>query len=101
MSQHDGSRVFYFTRMLAEYRIPILERLNERLDGRLIVFSGNPPDGTSTLLSKSVGDFEHHPLPSYWFRGETFHAQPYGTAFDTYRKPAGGSEYESHSTGTT
>jgi len=88
MSQHDGSRVFYFTRMLAEYRIPILERLNERLDGRLIVFSGNPPDGTSTLLAKSVGDFEHHPLPNYWFRGETFHAQPYGSAFDTYGNPA-------------
>ena len=88
MSQHDGSRVFYFTRMLAEYRIPILERLNERLDGRLIVFSGNPPDGTSTLLAKSVGDFEHHPLPNYWFRHETLHAQPFGSAFRKYGPPA-------------
>lgn len=83
----EGAPIFYFTRMLTAYRIPVLERLNQRLGGRLIVCSGNPPGGTSTLLAKSVGEFEHHPVPNYWFRGETLHAQPYGSAFDTYGDP--------------
>jgi glycosyltransferase involved in cell wall biosynthesis len=80
--------VFYFTRMLPAYRLPIMERLNERLDGRLVVCYGQPPHDTSTLMGKSRGSFEQIRLKNYWFRGETAHAQPFGKVFSKYGPPA-------------
>ncbi len=38
--------VAYVSRFDAEYRRPILEKLNERLDGRLVVFSGSSHDSS-------------------------------------------------------
>ncbi len=50
--------IAYVTRSVPEYRRPILERLNEQLDGRLIVFAG-------TFRDTSLKDISHGPAPSY------------------------------------
>src|SRR5262245_20811560 len=36
--------VFYFTRVVPEYRVRLLEQLDEQLGGRLVVASGQPPE---------------------------------------------------------
>ncbi len=80
--------VFYFCRMLPAYRIPILERLNERLDGRLVVGHGQPPRTTSTLMGDIPSTFRREVLPNWWLRQrETVHAQPYKRVFDRYGPP--------------
>lgn len=80
--------VFYVTRMLPAYRLPIMERLNERLEGRLVVCHGQPPQATSTLMDTVQGDFRTARMRNHWFRGETLHAAPYGHLFETYGPPA-------------
>jgi len=39
----DRRPIYYFARMIPWYRIPVLEELNERFDGRLVVCAGDPP----------------------------------------------------------
>lgn len=82
--------VFFFTRMLPGYRVPVLEKLNSVLDKRLIVGHGQPPKGSSleTLLPTSEPSFERVKLPNYWFRGQTLHAQPYRRLFRAYERPS-------------
>lgn len=82
--------IFYITRLLPGYRIPVLEALNERFDGRLVVGHGRPPEGSSlgSLLQNESAAFEQINLTNYWFRGETLHAQQYKRIFDTYGRPS-------------
>lgn len=84
------SPVFYITRLLTGYRLPILRRLNERLDGRLVVCSGQPPGGSSlaSLVQEHGQDFRYLPLRNYWFRGETLHWQSFRKAFLRFGDPA-------------
>ena len=71
--------VFYFTRMLLGYRVPVLERLNERLNDRLIVFSGQSSGASSLkyLENKDDYSFQHEQLPNWWLRREKVHFQPF------------------------
>lgn len=82
--------VFHITRILPSYRVPVLEALNERLDGRLVVGHGQPPEGSSlgSLVEDSSPAFEQIELPNYWLRGESLHAQRYGPIFGTYGPPS-------------
>ena len=82
--------VFYIARLLPGYRLPILRRLNERLDGRLVVCSGQPPGASSLsyLTQEQSYDFRHLSLRNYWFRGETAHWQPFKKAFRQFGAPA-------------
>ena len=80
--------IFYFTRVLPAYRLPVLERLDERLGHRLVVCHGAPPRSTSTLIARQEGSFRQEMLTNYWFRGETLHAQPFGSVFQKYGDPA-------------
>lgn len=84
------SPVFYFTRLLTGYRLPILHRLNDRLDGRLVVCTGQPPGGSSLayLMQERDYAFRHFPLRNYWFQGETAHYQPFKKAFREFGDPA-------------
>lgn len=82
--------VFYIARLLPGYRLPILNRLNERLDGRLVVCSGQVPGDSSLsyLTQESTYDFRHLPLHNYWLMGERMHLQPFKKAFQAFGDPA-------------
>lgn len=82
--------VYYFARIVPGYRIPILERLNERLGGRLVVCSGRPPRGSSFnyLLSGRETAFRRVTLKNWWLRGEKIHAQAFRRAFRTFGDPS-------------
>ena len=82
--------IFYITRILPSYRVPVLEALNRRLDDRLVVGHGHPPEDSSlgSLLENTSTKFEQFELSNYWIRGETIHAQRYKPLFDAYGPPA-------------
>ena len=77
--------VYYFTRFVQAYRIPILESLNEKLGGKLVVCSGDPPPGSSfePLTGSGKPQYRQICLRNRWFRGETLHYQYYMSAFST------------------
>ena len=81
--------VFYFTRMVPVYRYPVLERLNARLDGRLVVCSGEPPRASSlrSLTDEQADGFRQVRLRNLWLRGETLHAQPFREVFRDFGPP--------------
>ncbi|MDX1428862.1 MAG: hypothetical protein R3282_01190, partial [Rhodothermales bacterium] len=74
--------------MLPAYRIPVFERLNDRLDGRLIVCHGQRPAGNPILTGDLDSTFRTVPMSNYWLRGETVHAQPFGGLFESHGLPA-------------
>ncbi|MEM8487976.1 MAG: glycosyltransferase [Bacteroidota bacterium] len=80
--------VFYFTRMLPAYRIPILERLNERLDGRLVVCHGQPPQGNPVLMKDIESTFQRETLTNYWYKDTTVHLQFYRKVFKKHGPPS-------------
>lgn len=82
--------VYYFARFVPGYRVPILEQLNERLDGRLIVCSGQPPGAASIryLISDQARAYREVRLRNFWLRGDKIHAQPFRRAFEQYGDPA-------------
>lgn len=82
--------VYYFARMVPGYRVPVLERLNQRLNGRLIVCAGQPP-GTSSLnylMSEKNCSFRQVALRNWWFYGEKIHVQPFHQVFREFGPPA-------------
>jgi glycosyltransferase involved in cell wall biosynthesis len=85
-----GRPVYYFTRALLAYRVPVVERLNRRLGGRLVVCSGLPPEASSFHSLSYEGDiaFRHVALPNYWLGGEKVHAQPFRRVFRQFGAPA-------------
>lgn len=82
--------VFYFCRVLPAYRFPVMERLNRRLGGQLVVCSGNPPNASSvhSLLHEETHGFKNIPLKNYWLKGETLHYQPFLRVFRQVGKPS-------------
>lgn len=80
--------IFYFARIVPIYRRPVLERLNERLGGRLVVFAGKPPSSLASLTSDSKPGFPFVEVKNYWFRGESLHVQPFRRALSGFAKPA-------------
>lgn len=80
--------VFYFTRMLPAYRIPILERLNERLQGRLVVCHGQPPQGNPVLMKEIQSNFRREVLTNYWYKDTTLHLQFYHKVFKKHGAPS-------------
>ncbi|NNE36225.1 MAG: glycosyltransferase, partial [Rhodothermales bacterium] len=85
-SQQDKP-VYYFSRMLPAYRVPVLDKLNQRLGGRLVVCHGQRPEGNPTLMGDVAASFRRVPLRNIWIRGETVHAQPFGGVFEQYGIP--------------
>ncbi len=79
--------VFYFTRVLPAYRIPIIERLNDRLGGQLIVCHGQPPKGNPVLMQETETGFRNEMLRNYWFRDTTLHLQPFSRVFKKHGPP--------------
>lgn len=80
--------IFYFTRVLPAYRVSILEHLNSRVEGRLVVCHGQPAGNSSTLMGRVDGDFESVLLKNYWLGDETVHAQPFRQVFSNFGPPA-------------
>ena len=60
----------------------MLERLNARLNGRLVVCAGNPPRASSftTLSTTVIPSYREIQLQNYWLGGERLHAQAFGEA---------------------
>ena len=109
----DRRPIYYFARMIPWYRIPVLEELNERFDGRLVACAGDPP-GASSLQNLVPGNTSlgapdsaadtrtdassgtHSAIPGYkqvflrnrWFFGERIHAQPFRSVFEQHGSPA-------------
>jgi len=73
--------------MLPAYRIPILERLNEKLDGRLVVCYGQAPKENPVLKKTQPGSFRKHRLRNYWIRDTSLHCQFYKSIFQQYGTP--------------
>lgn len=86
----DRRPVYYFARVIPWYRIPVLEQLNERFDGRLIACSGAPPGASSlgNLVRESTPQYTQVALPNRWLFGERIHAQPFRRAFRRHGVPA-------------
>lgn len=80
---------FYFARFVPGYRLPILERLNERLNGRLVVCAGQPPRTSSLgyLISPDDKAFKSVTLKNGWLFGDKVHAQPFRQAFREFGDP--------------
>ena len=76
--------------MIPWYRIPVLEQLNERFDGRLVVCAGDPPGASSlgNLVQGSTPDYKQVFLRNHWFFGERIHAQPFRSVFERHGSPA-------------
>ncbi|NND70487.1 MAG: glycosyltransferase [Rhodothermales bacterium] len=86
----QSPHILYFARMVPAYRLPVLNRLNEALDGRLVVCSGEPPGKSSILQAtdQQPVDYEHIPLANHWLHGESIHFQNYSSVFRKYPRPA-------------
>lgn len=84
--------IVYVSRIVPRYRVPVLERLNERLDGRLVVCAGVPP-GTSSLNTlteeREAPAYRTAPVQNLWLRGESLHAhRGLKRALTAHGKPA-------------
>ncbi len=76
--------IFYFPRMLPfNYRVAVLEGLNDRLGGRLVVCSGQAPKATAlrTITDAEERGYRVIRLRNVWWNGEKVHAQFYRRAF--------------------
>ena len=63
--------IAYVARFGAEYRRPILEKLNERLNGRLIVFSGSSNDNSFKDLNyETPPTYQCIELTNRWIMGQ-------------------------------
>lgn len=85
------SPIFYFPRMLPfNYRVAVLERLNERLGGRLVVCSGQAPEATAlqSITDEEQRGYRVIHLRNLWWRGEKVHAQCFGRAFREGGRPS-------------
>ncbi len=67
-----------------------MERLNSRIEGRLIVCAGAPPTGSSheALSDPTDRSFRSIPMHNWWVRGETVHMQRFLHAFRSAGPPA-------------
>lgn len=75
--------VLYVARLVPTYRRPVLERLNQRLGGRLVVACGQPPTSSylGSITPTCSTDYREIRLPNWWLGNNAVHAQPYGRAF--------------------
>ena len=63
--------IAYIARFVPEYRRPILEKLNERLDGRLIVCAGSAHDSSfKDLSSEPTRGYRRIHLKNKWISGQ-------------------------------
>jgi len=64
--------IAYVARYEAEYRRPILEKLNERLNGRLIVFAGSHQDSSLKHFTYEIKPkYQRVKLKNQWILGQT------------------------------
>lgn len=82
--------IYYFTRMVPDYRVSVLERLHERLQGRLVVCTGHPLGNASldSLTTTAERSYREYQVRTRRFRGETLFFVPYRRAFQKYGPPA-------------
>lgn len=80
--------VLFVARFVPAYRWPVLERLDDRLGGRLVVCSGDPPGGTAHDAGAGDTAVRRIPLRNTWWAGERIHRQAYRTLFEEVPHPA-------------
>lgn len=81
--------VVYATRLVPDYRVPVLQALDKALNNRLVVASGRPPADSSLegLVGSTTPAYSTLELPVYWILGETFQYQRYDKIFRDLDKP--------------
>ena len=63
--------IAYVARFVPGYRQPVLEELNDRLNGRLVVCAGNPPEASFKALSSGPAPtYKHIRLRNTWIGGQ-------------------------------
>ncbi len=75
--------IVYITRFVPVYRRAVLDRLNRRLGGRLVVACGQSPTRSSlrSITPTCAAAYKEVQLTNWWLGNETVHAQPYGRIF--------------------
>ncbi|WP_172961770.1 glycosyltransferase family 4 protein [Desulfovibrio ferrophilus] len=86
MAEHD-KKFFLYQPFIPHYRIPIWKRLNEALEGQLVIIHGH--------ARKDSFHSDHHALPfetlavhNRWFLGQKLMHQPFTAPFKKYGRPA-------------
>ncbi len=69
--------VMYFTRYVPSYRVPVLNRLNQRLGGRLVVCTGRAGGASLGSIEAQSSPYRTIYLPDVWLRGEKIHGQAF------------------------
>lgn len=82
-------KVLYVTRYVPAYRIPILNQLNEALNGNLVVCAGDPPHASSVLKARESQTelFERIQLKNHFWWGDKVHFQNFEGVFERYPNP--------------
>ena len=80
--------VLYFSRFIPDYRLPVLRALNERLGGRLVICSGNPPDSSSlkdlSTNAQNTVSIRRFELKNRWLGGDRLHWQSFSGALSKF-----------------
>ena len=84
------SPVYYVTRTLPAYRVAALQRLDERIGGRLVVCHGSVPGGSSlgSIAATGESDLTTARVRNHWFSGERLHFQNPLPAFRRFGRPS-------------
>lgn len=85
-SVYGENRILYIARHIPSYRTGVLELLNERLNGRLVVCSGASPNamGWNSTLSCVNTTYEHFQLTNRWLMRESIHVQRFKPALEKF-----------------
>lgn len=79
--------VFLYQRYLPHYRIPVYEKIDTALGGRLVVCHGEPPDGTGHLTTGESG-FQRVRIENRSVPGANFVWQDFRAPFRRFGEPA-------------
>lgn len=73
----ERAPVLYFTRYVPSYRVPVLDRLNQRLERRLVVCTGRAGGADLGSIEAQSSPYRTMYLPDMWLRGEKVHGQAF------------------------
>lgn len=75
--EDDIAPILYFTRYVPSYRVPVLELLNQRLKGRLVVCAGRAGGADLDSIEAQSSPYRTVHLPDMWLKGEGIHGQAF------------------------
>jgi glycosyltransferase involved in cell wall biosynthesis len=85
MGRSNG-KIFFYQAIIPHYRVPIWERLNHELNGRLVVVHGQQPKGGAQSNRDSF-PFPTFRVKNYWLIDGKLLIQPFWQPFTKFGKP--------------